>query len=488
MAIPEAKFTLQAVFRYLRYMTGNEIAVDGEIILDADNGDTAIMKVRVAGKPPTVVNVAMDDWQKLVGELADGVLDVTQPAVLAGYLGTKAKTPEDLAALSKHIIKMQSSTNRPSPAVMSVAYDAYGSALQRQGKIDEAQSAFAEAMTLDPANGVAVINAANVLNSLCNYAQASALFKQAQTIRLPDSVKAQALRSRITGATVSGDCPTAAAALSEAKSSPYYDASAIAANEAFYVLRCEYEEARAVALIEKQATLHPDARAPMNTLALMQLFRPEDRCRNEAIKVFRKAIANGVDESFVYGNLSLALAGSGEYAESNEFRLRALEVGVRIGLPVVSADGYFGTVHYLKGEYEKADVLLRRFYTTNPMREEQQFSIFAATQTGLQRFDEASKIYTDGLTRLPKSCRLWEGFGNMYVAKDDATSALATFDKGIAEIPKCGLNYNAAARLLIKQNRASEAKHKLDALIKIAPNSDGAVIAKEILATFGKAP
>jgi hypothetical protein len=64
----------------------------------------------------------------------------------------------------------------------------------------------------------------------------------------------------------------------------------------------------------------------------------------------------------------------------------------------------------------------------------------------------------------------------VYATKGDVATALATFDKGIAAVPKCGLNYNEAARLLIKQ--------KLDALIKIAPNSDEAVIAKEILATL----
>ena len=119
------------------------------------------------------------------------------------------------------------------------------------------------------------------------------------------------------------------------------------------------------------------------------------------------------------------------------------------------------------------------------MREEFQFFGFAGTQAGLKRYDEAIKVYNDGLARLPKSCLLWEAFGSMYAAKGDVTNALATFDKGINAIPKCGLNYNSAARLLIKQNRTPEAKQKLDALIKIAPNSDGAVIAKEILASVG---
>lgn len=40
----------------------------------------------------------------------------------------------------------------------------------------------------------------------------------------------------------------------------------------------------------------------------------------------------------------------------------------------------------------------------------------------------------------------------------------------------------------IGQGRPAEAKAKLDALIKIAPNSDGAVIAKELLASLSAKP
>ena len=144
------------MFRYLRYMTGNEIAIDGEFIL---NGEDVTMKVRVAGKPPKVVKGKLNEWESLVGELALGVLEVTQPAVLAAYMGIKAQTPEDIKALSKHIVAMQNAAQKPSATVMSVAYDAYGSALLRQSRQEEARAAFAEAMTLDSTNGVAVINA-----------------------------------------------------------------------------------------------------------------------------------------------------------------------------------------------------------------------------------------------------------------------------------------------------------------------------------------
>ena len=95
----------------------------------------------------------------------------------------------------------------------------------------------------------------------------------------------------------------------------------------------------------------------------------------------------------------------------------------------------------------------------------------------MNQFNEAVAFYNDGLKRLPKNCKLWQELGTVYATKGDVASALATFDKGIAAVPKCGLNYNEAARLLIKQNRIPEAKKKLESLIKIAPNSDGAVIA-----------
>jgi predicted Zn-dependent protease len=100
-------------------------------------------------------------------------------------------------------------------------------------------------------------------------------------------------------------------------------------------------------------------------------------------------------------------------------------------------------------------------------------------------------IYRDGLKRLPKNCLLWQEMGSAQAARgrpEDITAALATFDQGIAAVPKCGLTTNAAARLLIAQGRPAEAKAKLDALIRQAPNSDGAVIAKELLASLPAKP
>jgi tetratricopeptide (TPR) repeat protein len=485
VAIPEAKFTLQSVFRYLRYMTGNEIAVDGEFILD---GDDVTMKVRIAGKQPTIVKGKLASWETLVGELAMGVLDVTQPAVVAAYLGGKAQTPEDLVALSKRLRRMSAQDPKLSDAVMSVAYDAYGNALRRQGKLDEAVLALNEAMTLDPNNGVAVISAAGAQGSQRNYDESGKLYQRAQTMQLPDAVKRNAFQIWAIGGTNTGNCDVATHALQEARKSPVYDSLGFVGSEAMVMARCGYEEARAAALLAKHLAMHPDNERFVNTLTAIHFNRPEGRYRELGVQISQDAIAAGANDVFVFTNLAYALLDSDRVAEAQETygRIAAAETINRSPTVRQRAQEMFeAQVHYQQKEYAKADEIYRRLIAVQPVRDVTQYSRYGRIKLAMNQYDNAIAVYNDGLKRLPKNCQLWQELGTVYATKGDVATALATFDKGIAAVPKCGLNYNEAARLLIKQNRVPEAKQKLDALIKIAPNSDGAVIAKEILASLG---
>ncbi|MCV2419748.1 tetratricopeptide repeat protein [Paucibacter sp. DJ2R-2] len=483
VAIPEAKFTLQSVFRYLRYMTGNEIAIDGEIILD---GDDATLKVRVAGKSPTIVKGKLAAWESLVGELAVGVLDVTQPAVLAAYLGLQAKTPDDLTALSKHLRKMEEANPKPSGAVMSVAYDAYGNALYRAGKFEDALLAFAEAMALDSSNGVAVVNSAGAQYRLRNFVESAMLDKRAQTMKLPVEVKIRALGRRVSAATNTGDCDGSAKALREAKASPLYDARRFVTVEAIHLAQCEFEEARAVALVSRYYTLHPADVSYANTLLILQsMLRPEGRYREEGFKVARDAIAAGVDDSYIYVNFSNKLAETGRFDEAFEVRKRLENLILDPVILEVNRDYFAAKKHYHLGEYVQADAIFKRVYANDKPSEVLEFSELALVKLGLGQYDASVALYQDGLKLIPKNCQLWQELGKAHAARgrpEDIATALTTFDKGIAAVPKCGLTYNAAARLLIQQGRPAEARQKLEALIKISPKSDGAVIAKEILA------
>jgi tetratricopeptide (TPR) repeat protein len=485
VAIPEAKFTLQSVFRYLRYMTGNEIAVDGEFILD---GEDVTMKVRVAGKPPTIVKGKLAAWETLVGELALGVLDVTQPAVVVAYLGGKAETPEDLVALSKRLRRMSAQDPKLSGAVMSVAYDAYGNALQRQDRLDEAVLAFDQAMALDPNNGVAVMNAGNTQANQRNYDQSVKLFQRALTMQLPDSVKRLAFTRWSTDGLNAGNCDVGAKALEEARKSPVYDQLRFVNVEANFIARCDYEEARAAALMAKHVAMHPDNERFANTLQGIHFSRPENRYRELGIQVSRDAIAAGANDFFILQNLARALIGLGRIEEAREIYGRAEAAGTISRSPRTKQRGaaYIeAQIFFRQKEYAKADEIVQRLIAAQPLREGGEFSSYGRLKLAMNQYDEAIAVYNDGLKRLPKNCQLWQDLGTVYATKGDVATALATFDKGIAAVPKCGLNYNEAARLLIKQNRVPEAKQKLDTLIKIAPNSDGAVIAKEILAGIG---
>jgi tetratricopeptide (TPR) repeat protein len=488
VAIPEAKFTLQSVFRYLRYMTGNEIAVDGEFILDA-NGEDVTMRVRVAGKAPTIVKGKLANWEALTGELALGVLDVTQPAVVAAYLGIKAETPEDLVALSKRLRQMSNQEPKLSGAVMSVAYDAYGNALQRQDRIDEAVLAFDQAMALDPNNGVAVMSAGNTQANQRNYDQSVKLFQRALTMQLPDSVKRIAFARWSVDGTNAGNCDVAAKAVEEARKSPVYDQLRFVNTEANVIARCDYEEARAAALLAKHAAMHPDNERFANTLQTIHFGRPENRYRELGIQVSRDAIAAGANDFFILYNLARALVDLGRIEEAREINRRAEAAGTIFRSPKVRQRGaatFEALIHIQQKEYAKADEIIQRLIADQPLREAGEFSRYGRLKLAMNQYDEAIAVYNDGLKRLPKNCQLWQELGTVYATKGDVPTARATWDKGIDAVPKCGLNYNEAARLLIKQNRAPEAKQKLDALIKIAPNSDGAVIAKEILATLAK--
>ena len=484
VAIPQAGLTLQSVFRYLRYVTGNEISIDGEIVLD---GDDAMLKVRGAGQPPTVAKGPLAQWERLISDAAGGVLEITQPAVQAAWLGLKAETPADLVALSQHLRKMQQASTPHSRAVLSVAYDAYGSALVRQGRSVDALLAFGEAKALDPNNGVAVINMANVKADQREYGEAAQLFLRAQTMRLPDAVKLSSLQRRVVGATNTGDCDAAAQALRDARASPLYEPWKFFAVESSYIALCEFEEARAVALVAKAHALHPDDSGYANLLAYLHFVRPEGRYREQGFKVSRNAMAAGVDDPWVYDNFRTALLEAGRFEEAADIQVRAerlLRDPLRLDK---NRTLHSGLVYFYRREYAKADEVWSRLYALVPPREQIQFSLLGVTKTGLGQHDQAVAIYRDGLKRLPKNCRLWQELGSAQAARgrlEDITAALATFDQGIAAAPKCGLSYIAAARLLIQRGRPAEARTKLEPLIRQAPNSDGAVIAKEILASI----
>ncbi len=240
--------------------------------------------------------------------------------------------------------------------------------------------------------------------------------------------------------------------------------------------RCDYEEAGGTALLATYAAMHPDNERHVNLLSSIHFGRPENRYRELGIQISRDAIAAGVHDVPVFANLAAELVDLGRIEEAREVHARVAQANANIVFSQKTKqrakENFEARIHFQQMEYAKADEIFRRLIAEWPLREDAEFSRYGRLKLAMNQHDEAAAVYNDGLKRLPKNCELWQELGTVYSTTGDVPTALATWEKGIAAVPKCGLNYNEAARLLIKQNRVPEAKQKLDSLIKIAPNSD----------------
>ena len=115
------------------------------------------------------------------------------------------------------------------------------------------------------------------------------------------------------------------------------------------------------------------------------------------------------------------------------------------------------------------------------------YQLLGRTQDKLAKFEEALGTFRAGQKLFSANCALYDETGKLLLKQQRTQEAFAEFDRGIAAVKKCGLPYISHARALIDMKRIPEARAKLEALIKVAPASDGADEAKELLAEMAKA-
>ena len=480
VAVPETKLTFQSVFRYLRHLTGNEIAVDGEVLIDGDN---VTIKARVAGNPPRAVKGKLADWESLLGELANYVYETTQPAVLASYLGLTAKTPEDFVALSRHVRRMMYVYPRLAPNVMAVAYDAYGSALMRQDKLVEALAAFDQAISYDSQFGLAVINAASANFLLGEYQESSRLYERAGAMNVSDATKIGALRRRVFSAWNRQDCVATESAIRQAKAFRGYDERRERWMDAYWFF-CNYEEAKGNDILRAAVSLHPESGQTWQWLGNYYRSRPSRRYLRESIEASQHAIKLDSNEYFAYLNLADALTSLGE-TEQAMAAYNGFKQTRKIDTP--SSISALAEILYAKGEYRSAENMVNQLISTSRSAPPRRYILLGKTQDKLGKFDEALGTFRASQKLFPADCSLYNEAGKLLLKQQRTQEAFAEFDRGIAAVKKCGLPYISHARALIEMKRVPEARAKLNELIKVAPTSDGAEEAKEILATLGKA-
>ena len=486
VAIPETHFTLQAVFRYLRELTGNELVVDGEMLLDEDE---VTLKARVAGHPPREVHGRLADWQSLLGDLADYVYDTTQPAVLASYRGATANSPEEVAALSRYVVKMANANPRLPRPVMSTAYNAYGSALLKQDQLPAALAAFNQAIHYDPQSGLAVMNAAEVNFRLGKVRDATRLYDQAGHMAIAAEAKRAALRRRFSGAMNIGDCKSAEQAFRAARTLSRYDEQWEQWMEARLLVSCEFKEAQAYAIVRNIATLHPDESNAWVYLSLIAAERRGERFTREAAEGARRAIETSTDPHglltyFAHINLASFLARLGDIDGAMKAYAQAKD---SLNADRPDLQNTLAEVRYYAGDYATSIRIMRSLVATNPGASEDSYGILGAALAKTGRVDEALEVFRRGEKLFPWSCPLYEKAGKALAAAKRASEAIAQFEMGIAAVRKCGSPYLEEARLLLDLHRPGEARDKLAALLAAAPESDGAAEARTMLAQMADA-
>ena len=484
VAVPDTGFTLKSVFRYLRTLTGKEIAIDGEMLVD---GDEVTIKARLQGRPPRAVTGKLAAWESLMGDIAEQLYEVTQPVVLASYWGLTANSPKDIERLSDLILRMKFADPPTSSAAMSVANHAYGLALQKQNKTAEALTAWERARAYDPKFALpyfATIDA----NGLDDPATSEKLLKQTASLEVSKATRIRALNLRYLLARNIGDCATMESTLRERTRIAGDDPFVVERNTAFYKVMCEYQQAKGVAVIRNFALLHPENPGHWADVALAQWYRAATPTPTTLLEA-RKALETGIaaDQRGRYSALQLMLALILSFQGDHQPAIEAYDAGMRIGKNNPQfARAVRVHMHFNKGEFKAAEAVIQGSFEDDKNVRPQDYRILGRTLDALDRTNEAINLLRTGYARFPYSCELYDRAGEILFRRGRDAEAYEEWERGIAAVPKCDRPYVTFARALIERKRFAEAKQKLEKLLKVSPESDGAEVAREMLAQLAK--
>lgn len=480
VVVPEAGFTLQSAFRYLRTLTGKEVTVNGEMQVE---GEDFIITARVAGKSPREVKGKLSEWKAPLGELANYIYETTQPVVLASYWGLIAKTPEEMDALSQLIYRMSSVEPKAAPAALSVAYYAYGVALNRQNKITEALAAWEQSRTLDPEFAPPYLDAAQVLYQR-DMRTSAKLYQQSATLEMSEATHVLVLSRRFTLAGNADNCQLMGEILAELEPLALSDPLSIKPNQARNLLKCEYQQAKAEAMLRNLTLLHPEVASYWNSLGTTEWTRElQPSHLQDARRAYEAGIAADKTgkSTFVRLNLSGLLAEMGEH----EAALAMYKAGSDV-LRQIARPGGDARIHFYRGEFKEAEALLRQQVADNANATARDFRFLGRTLEAQSRTSEALDALRAAYVRFPMYCQNYDDAAGILFKHMRDAEAFAEWEKGIAAVPKCDQTYVHFAEALIERKRVDEAKQKLQMLLKNSPESDGAAIAKDMLAGMAK--
>ena len=478
VATADGRFSLQSVFRALRALTGSETTISGEMLLD---GEQISVTARVSGKPQRTVSGPLQSWPQLLGELANYVFESTQPVLLAGYLGETARTPQDLSQLSQLIQRMHDSTPPSPDAALARAYHAYGEALMRQGDKAAALLAWAQARSFDTNFWRPYWSAATAL-WWDDAAAADKLVREALRLGSTEISRERLLHLRFNLATNRYDCNEMGQILQQVEGLVRPGDPSWSLSRSSFLFACEYRQAEAVALARAQTQLHPNLAAAWQMLALAQWVRPDGQYLAEAQAVFAQRVAadtQGKDDLSRF-NLAEVSAERGQ-TETAEAQYQA---ALQIRHADANAQGTLAVLRLHQGRPAEAERAARQVVDAGAGTNPYTLELLARAVAAQGRVDEALLLLREARSRFPTFCPLHDSAGTLLLQAGRQQEALALWSAGIKALPRCDLNYLHAARGLVTLQRPAEARAMVDALLLASPGSDGAALARPLLASL----
>ncbi len=477
IASGDGKYSLQSIFRYFRHLTGRETTVDGEMLVD---GDAISVTARVSGHPQRTVRGSIADWESLLGDLANYVFESTQPIVLIGYLGETAKTPADLAAISRLIQKLVSTSPRVSETVLATAYHAYGEALARQGRREGARVAWAQARAYDPKLVRPYWSAA--LDMLRDSPTAAEqLFRQAEALETDPNVKLKAIALRLSTANNRSDCKAAKDAIAQAQRLRLAREFENDPQWLRYVSACEYQHANAVAHMRKLTLLHPENAGYWNFLGLILAARSDRKYMFEARDAAIKAVAADTNKRIptVRNNLARYHAALGELDTAEAvYKSNAGQLVENTNQP----RRVMALIRAARGDHAEAERLLTLNVEDPSSVSGADYRYLIAVLDAQGKLDRMIEMARAGQQRFPLYCPLYNDTASILMRHQRVAEADAQWEAGLRAIPKCDLNYLNYAKALMSRDKRAEAKALLERLVRTSPASDGADVAGELLA------
>ena len=412
------------------------------------------------------------DWNSVVQQIADALLEVTVPVVAAKPRARRVvafepqPSVQQLAAAAAGQPQMTpaaATTQQPTPAQGLTLQQALQLASQHQAanRLPEAENLLRQILKLDSRNahalhllGVVTYQAGQPILALDLIRQAIAIEPNAALFQ-SNLAEMSRQQGRITEAIEHG---RRAVALDPTMASAHSNLG-IALFDAK-----DYDEAEASH--QRALGLMPNLLQSLNNLGSIERGRGN---KAQALEWYRKALAINPDFLESLTNMGAVLVEDERPDEAIPPLMKVLQVYPESPEALCN----LGLSYFKRDEFDKADTLLRRSLQNRLGYPEALIGLSRVCHE-LDNLDEAESLLMEATEKAPEKADAWCQLGSIYTEQGQADLAQAAYQRALAADAKCAEALTGLANLKLEAGDIKEAVVDLEAALEIDPDNLGA--------------